>query len=125
LNKIWAQDKVYIFIGTLLGTGTEEPNYKQHTLSPAEVRKVCYSVAQLYIKSVYLKLFEWRGQEFHGTLPRGVQGIKVWEHLEYTDQYLLCYYVQKAKKLQKGLLLIFCSVLGFIKGKQIIFQQCW
>jgi hypothetical protein len=33
------------------------PNYKQHILSPAEVRKVCYSVAELYVRSVYLNLF--------------------------------------------------------------------
>jgi hypothetical protein len=37
------------------------PNYKQHILSPAEVRKVCYSLPELYVKSVYLNLFWWRG----------------------------------------------------------------
>jgi hypothetical protein len=33
------------------------PNYKQHILSPAKVTKVCYSLAELYVKSVYLNLF--------------------------------------------------------------------
>jgi hypothetical protein len=26
------------------------PNYKQHILSPAEVRKDCYSLAELFVK---------------------------------------------------------------------------
>jgi hypothetical protein len=33
------------------------PKYKQHILSPAEVRKVCYSVPELYVRFVYLNLF--------------------------------------------------------------------
>jgi hypothetical protein len=33
------------------------PSYKQHTLSPAKIRKLCYSLAELYVKSVYLNLF--------------------------------------------------------------------
>jgi hypothetical protein len=37
------------------------PKYKQHSLSPARVRKVCYSLAELYVRSVYLSLFRWRG----------------------------------------------------------------
>jgi hypothetical protein len=32
--------------------------YKQHM---AEVRNVCYSLAELYVKSVHLNLFQWRG----------------------------------------------------------------
>jgi hypothetical protein len=34
--------------------------YKQHVLSPAKVIKLCYSLAELYIGSVYLNLFGWR-----------------------------------------------------------------
>jgi hypothetical protein len=37
------------------------PNCKQHTLLPAEVRNVCYSLAELYVKSAYLNLLGWRG----------------------------------------------------------------
>jgi hypothetical protein len=37
------------------------PNYKRHSLSAAEVTKVCYSLAQLCVTSVYLNLFVWRG----------------------------------------------------------------
>jgi hypothetical protein len=33
------------------------PNYKQHILSPAKLIKVCYSLAELYVKFVYLNLF--------------------------------------------------------------------
>jgi hypothetical protein len=30
------------------------PKYKQHILSPATVRKVCYSLAELCVKCVYM-----------------------------------------------------------------------
>jgi hypothetical protein len=30
------------------------PNYKQNILSPAKIRKVCYSLADFYVKCVYL-----------------------------------------------------------------------
>jgi hypothetical protein len=39
-------------------------NYKQHILSPAKVRKVCFSLAELCVKCVYLNLFGWRGATF-------------------------------------------------------------
>jgi hypothetical protein len=42
-------------------------NHKQHILSPAEVRKVRYSLAELYVRSVYLNLFGWRERELHET----------------------------------------------------------
>jgi hypothetical protein len=67
LNKIWVQGKIYILIGTWLKYFTYHlvpvlaPNYRQHILSPAELRKVSYSLAELYVKSVYLSLFGWRG----------------------------------------------------------------
>jgi hypothetical protein len=43
------------------------PNYKQYIVSPAKVRKLCYSLAELYAKSVYLNVFWWRGREVHET----------------------------------------------------------
>jgi hypothetical protein len=39
--------------------------YKQHILSPAEVRKVCYSLAELYVKPVYLNYSGRRDGEVH------------------------------------------------------------
>jgi hypothetical protein len=39
-------------------------NYKQRILSPAKVRKVCYSLAEIYVKCVYLNLFGWRSVTF-------------------------------------------------------------
>jgi hypothetical protein len=36
-------------------------NYKQHISLPATIRKMCCSLAQLYVKTVYLNLFRWRG----------------------------------------------------------------
>jgi hypothetical protein len=41
------------------------PNYKQHILSPTEVRKVCYLLAEIYVKSLYFNLFGWRGRNAH------------------------------------------------------------
>jgi hypothetical protein len=35
--------------------------YKQQIFLPAKIRKVCYSLAELYVRSVYLNLFGWRG----------------------------------------------------------------
>jgi hypothetical protein len=48
------------------------PNYKQHILSPVKVINLCYSLAELYIRCVYLNLFGWRG----------AQAIQFWEALE-------------------------------------------
>jgi hypothetical protein len=38
-------------------------NYKHQILLPAEFRKVCYSLAEIYVKSVCLNLFGWREEE--------------------------------------------------------------
>jgi hypothetical protein len=37
---------------------------------------VCYSLAELRVKSVYLNLFGWRGREVHETFQRGAQVTK-------------------------------------------------
>jgi hypothetical protein len=37
------------------------PSYKQHILSPAKVREVCHSLAELYGKSIYLNFFRVEG----------------------------------------------------------------
>jgi hypothetical protein len=67
LNKIWTQGKkidkhlaclkyfTYHLVPVLA------PNYKQHIFSPAKFGNVCCSLAELYVKSVYLNLFGWRG----------------------------------------------------------------
>jgi hypothetical protein len=44
------------------------PNYKQHILSPAKFRKLCYSLAKLYVISVYLNLFGGGGRKVHEKL---------------------------------------------------------
>jgi hypothetical protein len=63
------------------------PNNKQHILSPAKLRKVCYLIAELYVKSVYLNLFGWSGRKIHDIL-RGAKHIKVLELLSYTKPVL-------------------------------------
>jgi hypothetical protein len=92
LNEMWTHDYVYIsryfawfkhFTYRLLLVPVLAPNYKQHILSPPKVRKV-YLLAKLYVKSVYLDLFGWRGREVYETLfllGGGAQGIKVCEPL--------------------------------------------
>jgi hypothetical protein len=50
-----------IFYLSLMLVPILAPNYKQHVLSPAKVRKAFYSLAELYIISVHLNLFVWRG----------------------------------------------------------------
>jgi hypothetical protein len=36
------------------------PNYKQHILSPTKVRKVCYSLHELYVRCDYFNSFGWK-----------------------------------------------------------------
>jgi hypothetical protein len=45
----------------------QAPNYKQPILSSAKLRKVRYSLHEIYVKSVYLNLFGWRCREIHET----------------------------------------------------------
>jgi hypothetical protein len=52
-------------------------NYKQHILSLAKLRKVCYSLAELCVKFVYLNVFEWRGGGVK--FMKHLRGRKLWE----------------------------------------------
>jgi hypothetical protein len=70
LNEIWTQNKIYsvrllawLKYFTYHSGPVLAPNYKQHILSPAEVRKLYSLLTELYIKPVYLNLFGWRGRE--------------------------------------------------------------
>jgi hypothetical protein len=64
LNEIWAQEKNIYFDGHfawlkcftyhLLLVMVLASNFKQHVLLLAKVRKVYYSLAELYVRSVYL-----------------------------------------------------------------------
>jgi hypothetical protein len=73
LNEVWKQHKTFLkhfawmtyftfHLVTVLA-----PNYKQHILSSAKLRKVCYSLPGLYVRSVYLNLFGCRGRKVHET----------------------------------------------------------
>jgi hypothetical protein len=42
-------------------------NSKQHISPPGKVRKVCYSLAELYVICVYLNSFGWRGRDVYET----------------------------------------------------------
>jgi hypothetical protein len=70
LSEIWAQHDIYIYIGRHFSwlkyfthplVPVLAPNYKQHSLSSAKHIKVGYSLAELYVKSLYFNLFWWRG----------------------------------------------------------------
>jgi hypothetical protein len=62
LIEIWTQDK-NIYFGKGLAwlkyftyqlLPVLAPNYKQHVLPSGEVRKVCYSLAELYVKFEFI-----------------------------------------------------------------------
>jgi hypothetical protein len=69
LNERWAQDEICYFgrhldslkyfTHQLILIPVLVTNCKLHILSPAEVRKVCYSLAEIYVRTVYFNLFEW------------------------------------------------------------------
>jgi D-alanyl-lipoteichoic acid acyltransferase DltB (MBOAT superfamily) len=69
LNEIWAQHKktylgrhfAWLKYFTYHLVPVLAPNYKQHILSSAKHIKLCYSLPEVYVKSVYLNLFGWRG----------------------------------------------------------------
>jgi hypothetical protein len=68
LNEVPTQDKLYIFgrqfawlkYFTYYIVPALAPYYKHHILPPAKVRKICYSLAESYVRSVYLNLLGWR-----------------------------------------------------------------
>jgi hypothetical protein len=57
-------------------------NYKQHNLSPAEVSKVRYSLAELYVIPVYLNLLGCWGMKFVKHF-KGEQAVEVWKPVVY------------------------------------------
>jgi hypothetical protein len=54
------------------------PNYKQHILLPAEDRKMCYSLAEMHVKYLYILEFirVYGGATFMKHFKRGAQAIK-------------------------------------------------
>jgi hypothetical protein len=52
----------YILVGTLLGWNTNLALFYNLYVTEVNInRNVCYSLAELYVKSVYLNLFWWMG----------------------------------------------------------------
>jgi hypothetical protein len=89
LNEVRAQHKTYVFrhfawlkyftyhvIPVLLS-----PNCKQQILSSDKLRKLCYSLPEIYVKYVYLNLFGWRRLWSPSNFLRGARAIKVREPL--------------------------------------------
>jgi hypothetical protein len=67
-NEIRAQGEIYfgrhfswLKYFTYHSVPVLAPNYKQHILSPATVRELCYSLVEIYVRSVYLNVFKRRG----------------------------------------------------------------
>jgi hypothetical protein len=60
-HPAWLKGFTYHLVPVLV------PIYKQHILSSAKLRTVCYSLPQIYVNSVYFNLFGWRGREVHET----------------------------------------------------------
>jgi hypothetical protein len=53
--------------------------------------KVCYSLAELYVRCVYLNLSWWRGAWSSWNIYRGAQAIKIWEPLSHRKQMFVVY----------------------------------
>jgi hypothetical protein len=51
LNKIWAQDKIYILVGTLLDLNMNVALFYNLNFTVYQLRKICYSLAELYVKT--------------------------------------------------------------------------
>jgi hypothetical protein len=55
------------------------PNYKQYIFSPAKVRKGCYSLADLYVKScIWIYFFGKGGVNFMKRLNGGASYKSLW-----------------------------------------------
>jgi hypothetical protein len=84
LNEIWAQHKTYILVGTftyhLLLVPVLAAFYKQHILSPARLRKVCYPLPEIYVKSV-CRIYSGGGGVKSMKYLKGARTIKFWEPL--------------------------------------------
>jgi hypothetical protein len=89
LKELWAQGKICIcwnmyWLKSFHLVPVLVPNYIQNILLPAEVRKVCYSLAALYVK---ICLFQFirveRGAKLMKHLRRA-QSVKFWEPMAYT-----------------------------------------
>jgi hypothetical protein len=75
------------------------PNYKQHILSPGKVRKVCYSLIELYVKCIYLNLFvsfmkhfKWGGGARYtsfGTSGRGASKLNGCNNVNHSTNCVL------------------------------------
>jgi hypothetical protein len=76
------------------------PDYKQHILSPAKAIKVCCSLAELYVISVYMNLCEWRGREVFETFKDGAQGIEAWEPRVYTKTCVMKFILVLVQRVQ-------------------------
>jgi hypothetical protein len=46
-------------------------------MSPTDIRKVCYPLVDLYVKSLYLNLIRWRKREVHEAFKEGAQAMEV------------------------------------------------
>jgi hypothetical protein len=70
-NSAWLKYFIYQLVPVLA------PNYKQHILSPTEVRTVCFSLAEHYVRSVYLNEFGWREARHSWNTVKG--GGELWK----------------------------------------------
>jgi hypothetical protein len=106
LNEIWVQGQIYIltcilkyFTYCLVPTLAPPPDYTQHVLSPSKVRKMCCSLAELYVKCVFEFIWveggprrSWNTVKWRGG---GGQAVEFWEPVL---QEMADYKMQKNEK---------------------------
>jgi hypothetical protein len=83
---------------------------------------VCYSLTEFYVKYVYLNLFGW-GATFMKLLKGGVQAIKVWEPLYYT-QSLTSFHGQRHLKGFKTTTTAFLREAYTSDGEMWFAEEC-
>jgi hypothetical protein len=110
LNEMWAQDKSIYFSRHVARLQyftyhlvlALAPNYKQHILSPAKVRKVCYSLAELHVKPLTYTYIPNKTLHIHLTQNRNtsyrsgmIQPSKTFQELFYIAHFWLHRYSKR------------------------------
>jgi hypothetical protein len=74
LIEIWAQEKIYMLVGNLLGWNMKHALLSNLNFTKVYINteKLCYSLTELYVKSVYLNLLGWRVINFWNNLRGAV-----------------------------------------------------
>jgi hypothetical protein len=96
------------------------PNYKEHILSPAEVKKVYYLLTEIYVRFVYLNLFGRKGcvkfmKHFKGGGGANYRSLKT-----SAVVYFVIYGVQMTKEWSSKTEIARCRTAGHKYGGLVL-----